>query len=567
MHDEHGLPENIEACAANAPFGIPELADGLAKFREAQSAADQVQETVDEAQETADEAQTAPPQGARKPLCGGIYTPSEALELLNSHFFIGKNNQETAVFRVNSDGSTTFMQPEQFKLEIQHIFVEWIDRPNKPIPAEKFWKENPQRREREIVFKPRGTTDPREFNLWRGFGVEPREGWQKQRRLLRHIREVICRRDTVKFNYFMRYLAWAVQNPDKHAGVILTLKSRKQGTGKSTIGVVLLTIFGRHGALIDDKDRLLGRFTDWLENVCFVLAEEILFASDYKTNDKLKSIITADTIQIERKFGSLRQIPNRLKTIATTNHDHATGAGVGDRRNVVYDVSDERGGDKEWFDSLYEDLDAGGTSEFLDLLLRIKLGDWHPRQIIHTQETAEQQRMSGDSVCQWSQACIGGRRYRSTPRAPRDRWHTRSWRADCSANAPGSLQRLLQRQWTPPAKSGGFRQSMCRHVRSSEASKGATEQYDRQGQTSSMGLSRAHGQKVAGGAECSPWHLEMSRDASFSAHQRRSCQSASDRDPVSASKRDPLVLRFERLALVPSELAGIAETARARVVV
>ena len=45
------------------------------------------------------------------------------------------------------------------------------------------------------------------------------------------------------------------------------------------------------------------------------------------------------------------------------------------------------------------------------------------------------------------------------------------------------------------------------------------------------------------------------------------CQSASDRDPRSASKRDPFVLRFERLALAPSELVGVAETARARIVV
>jgi S1-C subfamily serine protease len=45
------------------------------------------------------------------------------------------------------------------------------------------------------------------------------------------------------------------------------------------------------------------------------------------------------------------------------------------------------------------------------------------------------------------------------------------------------------------------------------------------------------------------------------------CQSASDRDPRSASKRDPFVLRFERLALAPSELVGVAETARTRVVV
>jgi hypothetical protein len=43
------------------------------------------------------------------------------------------------------------------------------------------------------------------------------------------------------------------------------------------------------------------------------------------------------------------------------------------------------------------------------------------------------------------------------------------------------------------------------------------------------------------------------------------CQSASDRDPGSASKRDPLVFRFERLAFAPSELVRVAETGRARV--
>jgi len=44
------------------------------------------------------------------------------------------------------------------------------------------------------------------------------------------------------------------------------------------------------------------------------------------------------------------------------------------------------------------------------------------------------------------------------------------------------------------------------------------------------------------------------------------CQSAFNRDPGSASKRDPTFLRFERLALAPSELVGVAETGRARVV-
>ncbi len=347
------------------------------------------------------------PSHKRETLRGGKYSPVNALAILNSHFFIGKNNQETAVFRINDDDSATFMQPEQFKLEIQNIFVTPRGGGSaKPIPAEKFWKEHEHRHEKLIVFKPAGATGPHEFNLWRGFGVEPRVGWQKQRHLLRHIREVICRRDKQKFKYLIRYLAWAVQHPDRHAGVVIVLKSRKQGTGKSTLGKVMLDIFGPHGALIDDKERLLGRFTDWLENVCFVVAEEILWAGDHKAADKLKSVITGDTIQIERKFGSCRQVPNRLKVIATTNHDHAVAAGVRDRRNVVYDVSDERVGDKAWFDGLYRDLAAGGTSEFLHFLQRVRLGDWHPRQILKTAETIEQQRMSGDSVSQWSQACI-----------------------------------------------------------------------------------------------------------------------------------------------------------------
>jgi hypothetical protein len=101
-----------------------------------------------------------------------------------------------------------------------------------------------------------------------------------------------------------------------------------------------------------------------------------------------------------------------------SNHDHALGVGVGDRRNVVFDVSDAHACDKSWFDPLYEDLDDGGVSEFLYLLQNLRLRDWHPRQIIKTAETSEQQRMSGDSVSQWSQACIDADAIIGLGRAP-----------------------------------------------------------------------------------------------------------------------------------------------------
>jgi Family of unknown function (DUF5906) len=340
---------------------------------------------------------------SRPPLRGGIYPETYAIDLMNRHYFVGRNKEETVICRINDDGSAQLIPSEQFKLEVAHLRVSASGR---LIPAEKFWKESPDRHERELVFKPGRSAGPHEYNLWRGFSVQLQPGWQKQRRFLRHLRRVICRRDKDKFKYVMRLLAWFVQNPDKHAGVVLVLKSREQGTGKSTVGKVMLDIFGLHGVLVDDKDRLLGRFTDWLETTCFVLAEEILFAGDLKSADKMKSMITGDLLQVERKFGNCRVVQNRLKAIATTNHDHAIAAGVRDRRYVVFDVSNECVGDKDWFDGLYRDLAAGGTSEFLWLLTNLRLGSWHPRMTIKTEETTEQQRMSGDSVSQWSQACI-----------------------------------------------------------------------------------------------------------------------------------------------------------------
>ncbi len=217
------------------------------------------------------------PPEKRKPLKGGTYSREEALELMNSHYLIGKSDQEVHIFRIKDDGTLTFTPGDQFNLDVANIFVP-SSKKEEDKPVDKFWKQSRRRHERKIVFKPGDTVGADEFNLWRGFGVEPRKGWQKQRRLVKHIWEVICRCDKEKFKYLMRWLAWAVQNPDKHPGTIIVLKSRREGTGKSTLGAVMLKIFGQqHGALIDESDRLLGRFNDWVEPVSFILAEEILW--------------------------------------------------------------------------------------------------------------------------------------------------------------------------------------------------------------------------------------------------------------------------------------------------
>ena len=339
----------------------------------------------------------------RKRLLGGIYDSATALDLLNSHYMIGKSKQETAIFRITDDNRLVFVPQHQFDLEVANIF---IDRDGKRISADKFWIESPRRHQRDLVFKPDGKIKPNEYNLWRGFAFEPRKGWQKQRRLLRHIFHVICCGNKEKFKYIVKWLAWCVQNPDKAPGTVIVLISRKQGAGKSTLGIVMARIFGEHGDIIDDRETLLGQFNDSIEHKSFILGEEILWAGDHRTTDKFKSRITAPTFKIERKFGSKRDIANKLHIMLTSNHDHAVAAGTSDRRLVVFCVSEKYAQDREWFDPLYADLEDGGYGEFLYLLQNLKLSDWHPRQQLKTAETAIQQRMSGDSISQWAQACV-----------------------------------------------------------------------------------------------------------------------------------------------------------------
>jgi hypothetical protein len=349
------------------------------------------------------------PRGTRKPLRGGTYPPGDLLLLFNSHFLVDAGGTGM-IFRIEDTGFLKALRKENFITATANIFVELPDQDDptrvKRVEAGLWWLRQEGRRQQRIVFKPEGTSDPNEFNLWQGFAVIPTRGWSKQRRLLRHILEVLCRRDKAKFKYVMSWLAWAVQNTDKHAGTVIVLKSRVEGTGKSTLGVVMRDIFGPHGAIVDDKEQLTGKFNALLETKSLVVGEEILWANDRRTADKLKSRITSDTLPIEAKGVDTREVPNRLHLILTTNHDHAVAAGVRDRRFFVLDVSDERAQDQEWFGPLYRDLADGGTEQFLWFLQNLELGNWNPRDLPRTAESIEQQEFSADTIDQWSLECI-----------------------------------------------------------------------------------------------------------------------------------------------------------------
>jgi hypothetical protein len=103
---------------------------------------------------------------------------------------------------------------------------------------------------------------PDTFNLYRGLGVEPREG--ECRRIIDHVHEVICSRSTADAEAMLKLLAWQIQNIGEPSRVIVSMKSEKhQAGGKSLVfGKVMLEIYGQSGFAPSTTDHVIGRFND-----------------------------------------------------------------------------------------------------------------------------------------------------------------------------------------------------------------------------------------------------------------------------------------------------------------
>jgi hypothetical protein len=350
---------------------------------------------------------------AQPPLIGRVYTPEEALELFNANFLIGRGaNGSVGIFAIKPNRTLDFMPDKMFTLLTDNLLVGDYDDPrweryDGHVPGNLWWRGHPKRHTRTLVFKPKGDVSLAEWNLWTGFAITPKKGRKLMQPLLRHIKEIICRNNEAKFDYLIRWCAFAVQHPDQPAETVPVMKSNKQGPGKSTLPQVLCDIFGdRHSAMIDDKKRLLSNFNDWMEPMAFICGEEILFKNDHAALDRMKSMITGKTFQLERKYGAVWQVDSHLHMMLTSNHDLPVRLGAADRRYFVLDVAEDRVGDRAYWTKLYGALDAGGRAEFLHYLLTYPLGDWHPRDLLKTAEAVEAQRASAPPHIQWLQAVI-----------------------------------------------------------------------------------------------------------------------------------------------------------------
>jgi hypothetical protein len=273
------------------------------------------------------------------------------------------------------------------------------------VEVSRAWFEWPGRRQylgRGVVFEPGGPLDIADdmLNLWRGFGIEPKQGdWSLMRA---HICDVVCSGRQQDFDYLLKWMAYAVQNPNEPIGVAVAFRGA-QGAGKGVVARTFGKIFGRHFAHIANGDQLTGRFNASLATSCAVFLDEALWAGDRKGEGVLKALITEPRLQLEAKFKDPIMVDNRLRIMVASNSDWMVPAGIGDRRWFVLDVANTYAGTihKPYWDALYAEIENGGAAAMFYDLLAMDLSGFDVRAVPHTAAKAQQQAHSLHGTEAW----------------------------------------------------------------------------------------------------------------------------------------------------------------------
>jgi hypothetical protein len=209
----------------------------------------------------------------------------------------------------------------------------------------------------------------RTFNTFSGFPVKPKSE-PLDDMIVSHIRDVMCDKDAEAFNYVMNWLAHLIQKPLDKVGVCLVFIS-EQGAGKNTIwDWIRAKIFGnKYSHMLTDLDSLTAAFNKRMESKMLCVLNEIgNYGGNYKSNDKLKSVLTDTTIYIQPKGLEAYEISDYCRYVMLTNSDWAARIETSDRRYAVFGCSNSKIGDCKYFDTLHNKLTDTQADAFVDHL-------------------------------------------------------------------------------------------------------------------------------------------------------------------------------------------------------
>jgi hypothetical protein len=228
----------------------------------------------------------------------------------------------------------------------------------------------PPRRYNGLIYNPSTTDKTIEFgpndyylNMFIGFATKPIESQPEESHwFVQHLYNL---QGKEAGEYTLAYVADMVQNPGKKPGTMM-LWVGPQGNGKSWVGKIIVKLLGHLNAVVLGAEILSDQFTTEFASKLFVMPEEIPahHRARESIEQKLKFLITADTIRLNTKNSPAFQIPSFHRVVLTANNISGMHLDDDERRTTIIDCKADFLkkqhsiiADRAYFDPLFAKLD------------------------------------------------------------------------------------------------------------------------------------------------------------------------------------------------------------------
>lgn len=212
------------------------------------------------------------------------------------------------------------------------------------------------------------------FNIWPGWGIEPKKGDVKP--FLKLIDHIFTGVEDEAKQWFLSWCAYPIQHPGAKLFSSAVLHGIRHGTGKSLIGYTLGKIYGQNFTEINQLD-LHNSFNEWAEGKQFVMGDDVTGSNKRQDADFLKKLITQRELRVNAKYVPSYVVPDCVNYFFTANHPDSFFLEDDDRRFFIVEVA--VGPLPEEFYVEYDLwLDTGGAAAVFHYLLDFDIKDFNP---------------------------------------------------------------------------------------------------------------------------------------------------------------------------------------------
>lgn len=251
------------------------------------------------------------------------------------------------------------------------------------------WFQDPTARTYDrIVFLPPPHKAPANtYNLWQGFAAASLPSVNDDDESLvepvKDLMFILSGKDDKCYKYMTNWFAHIIQKPGVKTGTVITLYSKLQGVGKSTlIDFIGYKVIGNdHYYSTQLASDLTGTHANGQRNRVLINLDELKFSDTKEYHQFFKNFATAPKVTLNRKNIDIIQLDNFSNLITSTNVHMMWLLEAQERRNVLIECSDDLKGQYDYFTELQSHLSRPEVARAMyDYLMKVDIENFHPER-------------------------------------------------------------------------------------------------------------------------------------------------------------------------------------------